>query len=104
MAYAGRTGRNSTLGSALGIVLLAVLVVAIAVFLALNPKIVENILYVAIIILVVIVVVAVIIFLAAAILALPYYAVKGEEYQMDATYDLDDVKPVKEKDSRDKDE
>jgi len=102
MAYAGNTGRNSTLGSALGILLLAALIVAIAVFVATNPTILESLVYLAFIAAAVFVMIVVIVYLAAVLLALPYYAAKGETYQTGASYDLDDVEPVKEKDSREK--
>ncbi len=101
MADAGKMGRNSTLGSALILVLLVAIVVAIVAYVALNPGILESLLYIVIIAAVVIVAVIVIIYVIMAILAVPYYAMKGEEYQTDATYDLDDVESVKEKDSRD---
>ncbi|MDR1691050.1 MAG: hypothetical protein LBR42_04305, partial [Candidatus Methanoplasma sp.] len=81
MAYAGRTGRNSMLGSAIGIVLLAAAIVVLVVFVALNPHIIENLAYIALIVIAAIVIIAVIVYLAMAILALPYYVAKGEEYQ-----------------------
>ena len=99
MADAGKMGRNSTTGSALMILLLIVAIAAIGVFLAMNPGILENILWAVVIVAIIIVAAIAIIYFVMAILALPYYAMKGEEYQVDATYDLDDVKPVKEKDS-----
>jgi hypothetical protein len=104
MAQAGMTGRNSTLGSALLMVLLVAAIAAIAAFLFFNPGILENLLLVLVIAVVAIAAVAGIIYLAMAILALPYYAAKGESYQTNASYDLDDVKPVKEKDSKKKDD
>jgi len=94
--------KKSTLGSALLILLLAFAIVGIAVFLILNPGILGNLIAIAIIAIIVIVVIVVIIYIAMALLALPYYVHKGETYQTGATYDLDDVKPVKEKDSEKK--
>jgi len=102
MAYAGNMGRKSTLGSALGILLLAAAAVAIVVYVAMNPALLESLVYLALIAAAVIGIIVIIVFLAAAILALPYYAVKGERYQTGASYDLDDIEPVKEKDSREK--
>ncbi|MCL1978829.1 MAG: hypothetical protein FWG60_01545 [Methanomassiliicoccaceae archaeon] len=104
MADAGTTGRNSTLVSALLMVLLVVAIAAIAVFLILNPAILESLVLIALVAVVVIVIVAAMIFLLATILALPYYAAKGETFQTGASYDLDDVKPVREKDSEEKDD
>ncbi|MDR1955186.1 MAG: hypothetical protein LBP82_04475 [Candidatus Methanoplasma sp.] len=99
MANAGNTGRNSTLGPALMLVLLVAAIAAIAVYVALNPWILENILYIVFIAALAFVVIVGVIYAAMVILAVPYYAAKGESYQTDASYDLDDVKPVKEKDS-----
>ncbi|MCL2296388.1 MAG: hypothetical protein FWC29_04835 [Methanomassiliicoccaceae archaeon] len=104
MAYAGRTGRNSTIRSAIAILLLAVAIVSICIFVAFNPVILESLAHIALIVVAVIVATAAIIYIAAAVLALPYYAAKGEEYQTDSSYDLDDVKSVKEKDSQNKDD
>ncbi|MDR0888030.1 MAG: hypothetical protein LBM39_02455 [Candidatus Methanoplasma sp.] len=94
--------KKSTLGSALGILALAIVIVAIIVAVALNSWIWEDLLYLAVVIIVIIVLIVVIIAIAAAVLALPYYAAKGEQYQTDASYDLDDVESVKETDSREK--
>ncbi|MDR3074473.1 MAG: hypothetical protein LBU30_00340 [Candidatus Methanoplasma sp.] len=104
MAYAGKTGRNSTLGSALAILLLVAVIVVTAVYVALNPGILESLAHLALVVIVILIIAAVIIYLAVAILAVPYYAAKGEEYQTDASYDLDDVEPVREKDSEKKDD
>ena len=104
MAYAGKTGLNSTLGSALAILLLVAVIVVTAVYVALNPGILESLAHLALVVIVILIIAAVIIYLAVAILAVPYYAAKGEEYQTDASYDLDDVEPVREKDSEKKDD
>ena len=40
--------------------------------------------------------IAAIIFVCMVVLAVPMYVAKGEEYQTGISYDLDDVKPVKE--------
>ena len=104
MAYAGNVRRNSTLGSALIILLLVAVIAAAIIWLALNPEILDDLLYIAIIAAVVIIAAIAIVYLVMIILAIPYYAAKGEGYQTDASYDLDDVKPVKEADSEKKDE
>jgi len=99
MAYAGETKKNSTLVSALLILLFAVLIAAVAVFLFFNPWILGELMLIAAIVAGVIVIGAVIVYIIMAILALPYYAAKGESYQTDASYDLDDVEAVREKSS-----
>jgi hypothetical protein len=99
MAYAGKMGKNSTLGSALLLLLLAVVAIIIAVFLILNIDTLENLAVIFIIVVIVIVIAVIMIYIIMAILALPYYAAKGETYQTDRSYNLDDVRPVKEKDS-----
>jgi len=104
MAYAGNVKRNSTLGSALILLLLVAVIVAAIVWLALNPDILDDLLHIAIVAAVIIVAAVAIVYLVMIILAVPYYAAKGERYQTDASYDLDDVKSVKEADSEKKDE
>ncbi|MCL2509791.1 MAG: hypothetical protein FWF07_01770 [Methanomassiliicoccaceae archaeon] len=99
---AQNTGRNSTLGSALGILLLALVVIAAIVFVALNPDILKSLAYIVLIVIAIIIVIVIIVYLAAVFLALPYYAAKGETYQTGKSYDLDDIESVKEKDSREK--
>ncbi|MDR2846412.1 MAG: hypothetical protein LBV63_03930 [Candidatus Methanoplasma sp.] len=94
--------RISTKGSAIGILLLAIAAVAIVVAVALNPWIWESLLYVIVVAAAIIVIAIVIFILAAALLALPYYAAKGEQYQTGASYDLDDIESVKETDSEDR--
>lgn len=102
MNDAGPTGRNSTSKSAAVILLLVVIVIALIMYLALNPELLENLAYLVIAAVIVIAVAAVIIYLVVMILAVPYYAMKGETYQTGADYDLDDVKSVKETDSEKK--
>lgn len=107
MADAGNVRRNSTTKSALALVLLVVAIIAVAaviIYALTNPDILEQVVNILIIVAVVIVAVIVIAYVIIAILAVPYYAVKGESYQTDASYDLDDVKSVKEKDSEKKDD
>jgi len=102
MNDSGKTGRNSTLGSALAILLLAAVIVVIAVYVAMNRSILESLAYLVLIIVVAVIIIVAIAYIVMALLALPYYAAKGETYQTGASYDLDDVEPVKEKDSREK--
>lgn len=77
--------------------LLVMIVIAIAVYVVMNPSILESLINILILVVVAILVVALIIFLAMSVLAVPYYVLKGEKFQTDASYDLKDVKPVKEK-------
>ncbi|MDR3282966.1 MAG: hypothetical protein LBS92_05085 [Candidatus Methanoplasma sp.] len=93
------TKRRSTAASAAGILFLALLIAALAVTVVMNASILESLVATAIVLVVAAAAAIGIVLLAVAVLALPYYAAKGEQYQTDADYDLDDVKPVKEKDS-----
>jgi hypothetical protein len=104
MANPGKIEKKSTIGSALLLLLLVVAITAIAVLLLLNPDVLGNLIIVILVAAVVIVIIVAIVFVLMAILALPYYVAKGETHQTSASYDLDDVEPVKEKDSRKKDE
>ena len=51
---------------------------------------------IAIWVIIILVLIGVIIFLAMAVLAIPFYAKKGEQVQTDKEYQLNDVTPVKE--------
>jgi hypothetical protein len=104
MADAGSIKKNSTLGSALLLLLLGAAIAAIVIFLLLNPEIITSLIAIAVIAVIIIVIAIVMIYVIMAILALPYYAAKGESYQTNASYDLDDVEPVKEKDSREEED
>jgi flagellar basal body-associated protein FliL len=103
MTGTGNTKKKSTLGPALLLLLLVVAAAVLVIYVALHPEILENVIFIGLIVVVAIVAIAAMIALLAAILAVPYYAAKGESYQTGASYDLDDVKPVKEKDSREED-
>ena len=85
------------------IVIVAVVGVVAWVFMT-YPDVVENLIYAALIILGAIVVIAVVIWLFTLVMAVPYYMKKGESYQDDVSYDMDDIKPVKEVRSDDKKE
>ena len=89
----------------LPVLLLGVIaILAIIVYIALNPSILEDILLVVILIVIVIAAIVVIAFAVMMILAIPFYFLKGEQYQEGGSYDLDDVKSVKESSSKDKKE
>ncbi|MDO5838056.1 MAG: hypothetical protein Q4P10_04700 [Methanomassiliicoccales archaeon] len=99
---------EKTTRSGLFLMLLVIAIVAVVgvvawVFMA-YPDVVENLIYAALIILGAIVVIAVVIWLFTLVMAVPYYMKKGESYQDDVSYDMDDIKPVKEVRSDDKKE
>ena len=91
-----KTGR-----SALMLVLIAVVIIAAAAAIVAIPGVLESMVLVLIIICVAFAVIAVIIWLCMIVLAIPMYA-RGEQYQTGISYDLSDVKPVKETSSEEK--
>ena len=78
-------------------------IIAIAVYIILNPEILKDLLYLAIIVIIALFAIVVILFAVMMILAIPFYFLKGEQYQDGTSYDLKDVKSVKESSSEDKD-
>lgn len=96
--------KNKTGKSAILFGLLVVVLVAIVIYIAYNPQILEDLVYLLIIIVIAIVIILVAVYLLMAILAVPMYAAKGESYQNDMSYDIHDVKPVKETSSEDNNE
>ena len=86
--------RKSTVVSGIILILLLALIIAASVALFMNPDLLENIAYVALMIFLVIAAIAVIILVFAGILAIPMYMKKGVEVQTNMSYDLDDVKEV----------
>ncbi len=96
--------RKKTWPSALMMVLLGVGVIALIaliVYALMIPGVFESVLNIAVIVVIAIVAVMIIIYAVMAILAIPMYAYKGELYQKDVSYSLDDIKSVKEKNSED---
>ena len=96
--------KSSTARSAVAIILVAVLVVAIGVALYYAftvPGIMESVTNILAIAGVVILAVIGIIALLAAVLAVPMYAYKGERYQENVNYNLDDIQPAENKKDRD---
>lgn len=93
-----------------GLFLLSLIIVVIAVIgivawvFVTYPDVLENVVYAILIIIGAILVIAVAIWILAAVLAIPFYIKKGESYQDDVSYDLDDVSPVKEVRNDDKKE
>ena len=84
-------------------VLVAVVIVAAAAAIFLIPGVLESIAMVLIVIAVAVAIIVAIIWICMIVLAIPMYAAKGETYQTDISYDLDDVESVKETSSDDKD-
>ena len=90
------TVRVGTGKSALMMVLIVAVIAAAIAALFLIPGVLESLVWILIIIGIAIAAIAAIIFVCMVVLAVPMYVAKGEEYQTDISYDLDDVKPVKE--------
>lgn len=90
--------RNSTTKGAIVLLIGVIIAIVAAAYVVMNPEILEDILYIALIVLAVIVAIALIVFAVMMIMAVPMYAYKGESYQ-DSSYDLDDVESVKESSS-----
>ncbi len=88
------TKTNSTVKSAIGLLVIVLAIIAVIVFFAMNPALLSNILYVILAIVGVIIVIAIVIAVIMAISAVPIYAKKGETYQTDMSYNVDDVKAV----------
>ena len=96
------TKREGTGKSALMMVLVAAVVIAAIAALFLIPGALQSLVIVLAVIAIAIVAIAAIIFVCMVVLAVPMYVAKGEEYQTDIDYDLDDVKSVKETSSEEK--
>lgn len=89
-----RTERQSTVKSGIALLALLALIIAAAVFVALNPDVLESIAVVVVLIVLAIAAIAVVIAIFAGLIAIPMYMKKGVEVQTDYSYDLDDVKEV----------
>lgn len=95
--------KKSTALSGALLILCGIALAALIAFIVLTPGVMTTLLNAAIIILIAIVLIALVIFFLMAVLAIPMYMYKGEKYQDNVSYDLDDVKPVKETDSKEED-
>ena len=93
------TGKSAA-GIALIVVMVIVIVAAVA-YALMQPGVLESLLTIVAIAAVVIVALVVIGYIVMALMAIPMYAHKGEQYQEGVDYNLDDVKPVEGKDSKD---
>ena len=96
------TKRASTKKSGLMILLTIVIIAAAVAALFLIPGALESVVIVLVVILIAIAAIAVVIFVFSVLLTVPMYMAKGEEYQTDIDYSIDDVKPVKETSSEEK--
>lgn len=81
----------------IGIAVLVVVVVVAAAWAMTQPGVAENVIYIAGIVLVAVVVIASVAYAAYAVIAIPMYMLKGEEYQEDTDYSIEDVRPVEDK-------
>jgi len=77
------------------------LIVGVVVWLILNPEILKNLILLLILFILAVIAIVVIVIAVLVILAVPFYFLKGEQYQDGTSYDLDDVKPVTGKDKKD---
>ncbi len=96
------TVRAGTGKSALMMLLVVVVIAAAIAALLLIPGALESIVWILVIIGIAIVAIAAIIFICMVVLAVPMYVAKGEEYQTDVSYSIDDVESVKETSSEEK--
>ena len=88
--------------SALMMVLVVAIIAAAIAALFLIPGALESLVIVIAVIAIAIVAIAAVIFLCMVVLAVPMYVAKGEEYQTDISYSIDDVESVKETSSEEK--
>ena len=88
--------------SALMMVLVIAIVAAAIAALFLIPGALESFVWILVIIAIAIAAVIAVIFIFMVILAVPMYVAKGEEYQTDISYSIDDVQSVKETSSEEK--
>ena len=96
------TKRAGTGKSALMMVLVAAIIIAAIAALFLIPGALETTMIVIAVIGIAIVAIVAVIYIFMVILAVPMYVAKGEEYQTDISYSIDDVESVKETSSEEK--
>lgn len=105
MGEAANLRKAPTGKSGLGLILLVIGIIALIGLIAwalTDPDILEATMTLILFIGAAILIIAVLIMAAMILLAIPMYVKKGETYQVDIDYSLDDVKPVKESSSEDK--
>ena len=96
------TERAGTGKSALMMVLVVAIVIAAIAALFLIPDAFENLMIALAVIAIAIAAIVAVVFIFMVILAVPMYVAKGEEYQTDVSYSIDDVESIKETSSEEK--
>ena len=94
--------RTSTTKSGILIVIGIVLLVALGAYILMTPGILDSLLTIAIVVGIVIIASVIIIYAAIAIMAIPMYMHKGEQYQDGISYGMDSVKTVENSSSEDR--
>lgn len=94
--------RTSTTKSGILIVIGMVLLVALGAYILMTPGILDSLLTIAIVVGIVIIASVMIIYAAIAIMAIPMYMHKGEQYQDGISYDMDSMKTVENSSSEDR--
>lgn len=94
--------RTSTTKSGILIVIGMVLLVALGAYILMTPGILDSLLTIAIVVGIVIIASVMIIYAAIAIMAIPMYMHKGEQYQDGISYGMDSVKTVENSSSEDR--
>lgn len=94
--------RTSTTKSGILIVIGIVLLVALGAYILMTPEILDSLLTIAIVVGIVIIASVMIIYAAIAIMAIPMYMHKGEQYQDGISYGMDSVKTVENSSSEDR--
>jgi len=94
--------RTSTTKSGILIVIGIVLLVALGAYILMTPGVLDSLLTIAIVVGIVIIASVMIIYAAIAIMAIPMYMHKGEQYQDGISYGMDNVKTVENSSSEDR--
>ena len=94
--------RTSTTKSGILIVIGIVRLVALGGYILMTPGILDSLLTIAIVVGIVIIASVMIIYAAIAIMAIPMYMHKGEQYQDGISYGMDSVKTVENSSSEDR--
>ena len=94
--------RTSTTKSGILIVIGIVLLVALGAYILMTPGILDSLLTIAIVVGIVIIASVMIIYATIAIMAIPMYMHKGEQYQDGISYSMDSVKTVENSSSEDR--
>ncbi len=96
------TVRAGTGKSGLMILLIIAVIAAAIAAIFLIPGVLDGVVWVLVIIGIAILVIAAVIVIFTVVLSVPMYMAKGEEYQTDTSYSIDDVKSVGETSSEEK--